>query len=1005
MFIYIDCDGTELGDLGEPTNYKAALLDLESDKWFNAMNVEMQSIKDNEVWNLVDLPPNGKTVGKKNMDVKTAFLNGYLSKEVYMKQPEGKGFRNSIHMESIPMQEKLRLSKSQGASTPAELKRMKNVPYASAMGSIMYVVRCTRPDVAFAQNITSRFQQNPSDLHWTTTGYVFVLNGGAADWKSAKQSIFATSSAEAEYIAAYDASKEAVWVRKFISGLGVVPTIEEPINGNFRGVACDVGSPDSWRWSLHPSGQFSVSAFRAIIDSKLLGLPTRANIDKRGIDIHSILCPFCEEQIEDEDHIFALCPFSRNIWDLIRKWWGLDVIPLDTALNVLEMADDGDLNFGEEDSALFDVVVLCAIWWIWRARNLLVFQAVKVNMINIIDDIIATSYLWIKNRAKTATTVTTAIITTTANTAVAATATPESLHRSSGRLEDLEIIQEEDTHPSIDTSLNQEEDDLEIDEPQSDIIPIRRSTRTRRPTDRMCLYIDAEEHELGDLGEPTNYKVALLDLESDKWFNAMNVEMQSIKDNEVWDLVDLPPNGKTVGIDYEKTFSPFADIRAIRILIAIAAFYDYKIWQMNVKTAFLNGYLSKEVYMKQPEDADDLKSQTGYVFVLNGGAVDWKSTKQSIFATSSAEAEYIAAYDASKEAVWVRKFIFGLGVVPTIEKPISMYCDNTGVITIANESRITKGAIHFRAKVHYLREVIEFGDIKLEKVHTDDNLSDPFTKALAFPKHSEHTRNIGMLPASCDTPQGRREQGCGLVSGWIARDKSKEARHWKKVVCSFHGSDGNLGVACDVGSPDSWRWSLHPSGQFSVSAFRAIIDSKLLGYLGSKLRCNNLVPGKINILAWRIRNYRLPTRANIDKRGIDIHSILCPFCEEQIEDEDHIFALCPFSRNIWDLIRKWWGLDVIPLDTALNVLEMADDGDLNFGEKISSLFDVVVLCAIWWIWRARNLLVFQAVKVNMINIIDDIIATSYLWIKNRAKCCSISWVDWCCNPSILCILL
>ncbi|GJT98687.1 retrotransposon protein, putative, ty1-copia subclass [Tanacetum coccineum] len=93
----------------------------------------------------------------------------------------------------------------------------------------------------------------------------------------------------------------------------------------------------------------------------------------------------------------------------------------------------------------------------------------------------------------------------------------------SGSLEDLEIIQEEDTHPFIDTSLNHEEDDLEINEPQSDIIPIR------------------------DLGEPANYKAALLDPEFDKWLNAMNVEMQSMKDNEVWDLVDLPPNGKTVG--------------------------------------------------------------------------------------------------------------------------------------------------------------------------------------------------------------------------------------------------------------------------------------------------------------------------------------------------------------------------------------------------------------------------------------------------------------------------
>ncbi|GKD34507.1 retrotransposon protein, putative, ty1-copia subclass [Tanacetum coccineum] len=147
-------------------------------------------------------------------------------------------------------------------------------------------------------------------------------------------------------------------------------------------------------------------------------------------------------------------------------------------------------------------------------------------------------------------------------------------------------------------------------------------------------------------------------------------------------------------------------------------------------------------------DVDDLKSQTRYLFILNGGVVDWKSTKKSIFATSSAEAEYIAIYDASKEAVWVRKFISGLGVIPTTEEPIKMYCDNTGAIAIANESGIIKGARHFHAKVHYIREVIEYGDIKLEKVHTNDDLADPFTKSLAFPKHSEHTKNIRMLPAS-----------------------------------------------------------------------------------------------------------------------------------------------------------------------------------------------------------------------------------------------------------------
>ncbi|GKC98649.1 hypothetical protein Tco_1168924 [Tanacetum coccineum] len=157
---------------------------------------------------------------------------------------------------TIPMQEKLKLSKSDGALTPAEKRRISNIPYASAVGSIMYAVRCTCPDVAFAQNITSRFEHNPGKHQWTTvknilkylwntkdmflTGYVFVLNRGVVDWKSTKQTISATSSTDAEYITAFDASKAAVWIRKFIFGLNVVPTIEEPITmycDNTRAIA------------------------------------------------------------------------------------------------------------------------------------------------------------------------------------------------------------------------------------------------------------------------------------------------------------------------------------------------------------------------------------------------------------------------------------------------------------------------------------------------------------------------------------------------------------------------------------------------------------------------------------------------------------------------------------------------------------------------------------------------------------------------------------------------
>ncbi|GJZ18002.1 retrotransposon protein, putative, ty1-copia subclass [Tanacetum coccineum] len=202
----------------------------------------------------------------------------------------------------------------------------------------------------------------------------------------------------------------------------------------------------------------------------------------------------------------------------------------------------------------------------------------------------------------------------------------------SGRARDLEEIQDEDTSPSeITSKIPMEVEGFEP--PQEEDIPIRRSERTRRAPNRLCLNVEAEEHSIGDLNEPTSYKAAMLDSESNKWIDAMNAEIQSMMDNMVWVLVDLPPGCKTVGskwifkkktdmdgivhtykarlvakgytqlygVDYEETFSPVADIRAIRILISIAAYYDYEIWQMDVKTAFLNGYLDEDIYMVQPE--------------------------------------------------------------------------------------------------------------------------------------------------------------------------------------------------------------------------------------------------------------------------------------------------------------------------------------------------------------------------------------------------------------------
>ena len=73
-----------------------------------------------------------------------------------------------------------------------------------------------------------------------------------------------------------------------------------------------------------------------------------------------------------------------------------------------------------------------------------------------------------------------------------------------------------------------------------------------------------------------------------------------------------------------------------------------------------------------------LSHKTGYVFTLNGGAVSWCSSKQSVVAGSTCEAEYTAASEAANEGVWMKEFIFDLGVIPSASGPMKIFCDNTG---------------------------------------------------------------------------------------------------------------------------------------------------------------------------------------------------------------------------------------------------------------------------------------------------------------------------------------
>jgi hypothetical protein len=119
------------------------------------------------------------------------------------------------------------------------------------------------------------------------------------------------------------------------------------------------------------------------------------------------------------------------------------------------------------------------------------------------------------------------------------------------------------------------------------------------------------------------------------------------------------------------------------------------------------------------------------VFYLNGAAVSWKSSKQEIVVDSTMEAGYIAASEAAKEAVWIRKFVSKLGVVPSASSPMDLYCDNCGAIAQAKEPRSHQKSKHVLRCYHLIHEIIDRGDVKICKVHMDLNIVDPLMKALS----------------------------------------------------------------------------------------------------------------------------------------------------------------------------------------------------------------------------------------------------------------------------------
>lgn len=145
---------------------------------------------------------------------------------------------------------------------------------------------------------------------------------------------------------------------------------------------------------------------------------------------------------------------------------------------------------------------------------------------------------------------------------------------------------------------------------------------------------------------------------------------------------------------------------------------------------------------------DSNKSTSGYVFTLAGGAIAWKSMKQTLIATSTMQAEFIAIYEGVCEGLWIRNFLMQTKVIDSlVSRPLKIFCDNSAAVYFTKNNKRSTNSKHIDLKYYSVRQRVKYREIEVLKIGTLSQLADPFTKALPVAAFKKHVSDFGVLSA------------------------------------------------------------------------------------------------------------------------------------------------------------------------------------------------------------------------------------------------------------------
>lgn len=202
---------------------------------------------------------------------------------------------------------------------------------------------------------------------------------------------------------------------------------------------------------------------------------------------------------------------------------------------------------------------------------------------------------------------------------------------------------------------------------------------------------------------------------------------------------------------------------------------------------------------------------------------------------------------------------------------------------------------------------------------------------------------------------------------------------------------------------DSWRWVHDNDGRFSVRRLKELLDSRLLGNEDEVMETTwcNYVPKKVRIFLWRLRRGKLPVRFILDKLGIDMHSTLCPSCDDEVESIDHCFVKCKYAKLVWDKVYNWWGKGNVLANNVNEMLDTSIDGSNR--NAWCMVWKVVVWCTCYFLWKNRNEKVFRPNKKGVMDVFFEVQLNTFFWLKHRVKNFNVGWEVWYTGPRQACI--